>query len=107
MMPKATLPVLLVIIVVKLTAYRMVSGEVGKPAVHHCLPMPGIIAAMITSLLAFTGISLALLLGPGYEAAIDDWLQLAASGFIMFNAHLDISSGLWARSWMNINMMSC
>ena len=41
----------------------------------------------ITSLLAFVGISIALLLGPGYEAA-DDWAALLASGFIIYNAYL-------------------
>ncbi|HPR28110.1 MAG: cation transporter [Chitinophagales bacterium] len=88
-MPKAfTLPVLLVIIVVKEAAYRMVhrrSRQTGSSSLladawHHR-------SDAITSLLAFTGISLALLLGPGYEEA-DDWAALAASGFIMFNAYL-------------------
>lgn len=41
----------------------------------------------ITSLLAFIGISIALLMGPGYEAA-DDWAALLASGFIIYNAYL-------------------
>lgn len=40
----------------------------------------------ITSVLAFIGISAALILGEGYEAA-DDWAALIASGFIVFNAY--------------------
>jgi len=41
----------------------------------------------ITSLAAFIGISVALLLGEGYEAA-DDWAALLASLFILYNAFL-------------------
>ena len=41
----------------------------------------------ITSVAAFIGISVALLLGKGYESA-DDWAALFASGFILFNAYL-------------------
>jgi cation diffusion facilitator family transporter len=40
----------------------------------------------ITSVAAFIGISIALLLGKGYESA-DDWAALFASGFILFNAY--------------------
>jgi len=40
----------------------------------------------ITSVAAFVGISIALILGKGYEAA-DDWAALFASGFILFNAY--------------------
>jgi len=40
----------------------------------------------ITSILAFIGISAALILGEGYEAA-DDWAALIASGFIVYNAY--------------------
>jgi len=40
----------------------------------------------ITSLAAFTGIVLALLLGEGYEH-IDDWAALVASGIIVVNAY--------------------
>lgn len=39
----------------------------------------------ITSVAAFIGISLALFLGKGYEAA-DDWAALFASGFILYNS---------------------
>ncbi len=41
----------------------------------------------ITSLAAFIGISVALFLGKGYEAA-DDWAALFASGFIFYNSYL-------------------
>lgn len=41
----------------------------------------------ITSVAAFIGISLALLLGPGYESA-DDWAALVASGAILYNSYL-------------------
>lgn len=41
----------------------------------------------ITSLAAFIGISIALFLGDGYEAA-DDWAALLASGFILYNSYL-------------------
>lgn len=40
----------------------------------------------ITSVAAFTGISLALLLGEGYESA-DDWAALLASGAILYNCY--------------------
>ncbi len=41
----------------------------------------------ITSVMAFVGISIALLLGEGYETA-DDWAALFASAFILYNAYL-------------------
>lgn len=41
----------------------------------------------ITSATAFIGISIALLLGKGYETA-DDWAALVASGFIIYNSYL-------------------
>ena len=41
----------------------------------------------ITSVAAFIGISIALILGNGYEAA-DDWAALFASGFILYNSYL-------------------
>jgi cation diffusion facilitator family transporter len=40
----------------------------------------------ITSVTAFIGISVALLMGEGYESA-DDWAALAASGFILYNCY--------------------
>ena len=41
----------------------------------------------ITSVAAFIGISIALLLGKGYESA-DDWAALFASGLILYNSYL-------------------
>ena len=41
----------------------------------------------ITSVAAFIGISVALLLGKGYESA-DDWAALFAAGFILYNSYL-------------------
>ena len=41
----------------------------------------------ITSVAAFIGISIALVMGNGYESA-DDWAALFASGFILYNSYL-------------------
>lgn len=41
----------------------------------------------ITSVAAFVGIAIALVLGKGYESA-DDWAALFASGFILYNSYL-------------------
>ncbi|MBX2942783.1 MAG: cation transporter [Cyclobacteriaceae bacterium] len=41
----------------------------------------------ITSVMAFLGISIAILFGKGYEAA-DDWAALLASFFILYNSYL-------------------
>lgn len=41
----------------------------------------------ITSVAAFIGISIALILGKGYETA-DDWAALFAAGFILYNSYL-------------------
>ncbi|MFC3880464.1 cation diffusion facilitator family transporter [Algoriphagus namhaensis] len=41
----------------------------------------------ITSIMAFIGISIALIFGEGYETA-DDWAALFASGFILYNSYL-------------------
>lgn len=41
----------------------------------------------ITSLMAFIGISVAVIFGQGYETA-DDWAALLASGFILYNSYL-------------------
>lgn len=41
----------------------------------------------VTSIAAFIGISVALILGKGYEMA-DDWAALLASGFILYNSYL-------------------
>lgn len=82
-----TLPVLAVIIVIKEFFFRVVNKRSGRikstslkaEAWHHR-------SDAITSLLAFIGISIALLLGDKYAAA-DDWAALAASGFIYYNAY--------------------
>lgn len=88
-LPKAyTLVVLGVIIGVKETFYRIVkrrgeqihSTSVKADAWHHR-------SDAITSLAAFIGISVALLLGKGYESA-DDWAALFASGIILYNSYL-------------------
>lgn len=83
-----TLIFLGVIIVVKETFYRIVSGRSDRTgssslkadAWHHR-------SDAVTSLMAFLGISLALFLGKGYEAA-DDWAALLSSLFIVYNAYL-------------------
>lgn len=41
----------------------------------------------ITSVMAFIGISIALMFGKGYETA-DDWAALFAAGFILYNSYL-------------------
>ena len=81
-----TLVVLVVVVVAKELLYRSVSraGErMGSTAVktdawHHR-------SDAITSGAAFVGISIALVGGPGYEAA-DDFAALLAAGVIAFNA---------------------
>jgi cation diffusion facilitator family transporter len=83
-----TLFVLGAIIVWKEVSYRIVmqksketnSSSLKADAWHHR-------SDAITSIAAFIGISIALLLGPGYEAA-DDWAALFAAGFIMYNSYL-------------------
>lgn len=83
-----TLLVLGGIIVVKEAFYRFISkksktthsSSLSADAWHHR-------SDAITSLAAFIGISLAILLGEGYETA-DDWAALVASGIIIFNAYL-------------------
>ena len=83
-----TLFVLAGIIVIKEYSYRYVAKR-GKQinstlltadAWHHR-------SDAITSLTAFIGIAIAIVLGEGYENA-DDWAALLASGFIVFNAYL-------------------
>jgi cation diffusion facilitator family transporter len=71
-----TLYVLAGIIVFKEVTYRFVNKK-GKE----------VNSTSITSLLAFIGISIALIFGDGFESA-DDWAALIASGFIVFNAYL-------------------
>lgn len=88
-LPKSwTLIVLGVIIVWKEVSYRLVirksketnSSALKADAWHHR-------SDAITSVAAFIGISIALILGNGYEAA-DDWAALFASGFILYNSYL-------------------
>ncbi len=80
-----TLAVLVAVIVVKETLFRKVacaaeqfgSGAVKTDAWHHR-------SDAITSAGAFIGISVALIGGPGWEAA-DDWAALFTCGIIGFN----------------------
>ncbi len=83
-----TLIVLGVIIIWKELSYRLVikkskeinSAVLKADAWHHR-------SDAITSVAAFIGISIALFLGKGYEAA-DDWAALLAAGFILYNCYL-------------------
>jgi cation diffusion facilitator family transporter len=83
-----TLLVLVVVIAIKgLLSRRVgaVGSEIGSTAVrtdaqHH-------FSDALTSTAAFVGISIAVVKGPGWEAA-DDWAALAASAVIMVNAVL-------------------
>jgi len=81
-----TLVVLVVVIAVKealARSFLKVAAETSSTAVHadgfHHR------ADAITSALAFVGISIALIGGPGWEAA-DDWAALLAAGLIIYNA---------------------
>tara|TARA_R110000764_G_scaffold55343_2_gene120855 strand:+ start:864 stop:1730 length:867 start_codon:yes stop_codon:yes gene_type:complete len=47
----------------------------------------------ITSIMAFIGISIAIIYGKGYETA-DDWAALFASGFILYNSYLILRPAL-------------
>jgi len=83
-----TLVVLAFIILWKEISYRIVikrsrethSTSLKADAWHHR-------SDAITSIVAFIGISIALLFGKGYETA-DDWAALAASVFILYNSYL-------------------
>jgi cation diffusion facilitator family transporter len=83
-----TLIVLGIIILWKEYSFRLVlkrskesnSSSLRADAWHHR-------SDAITSVAAFVGISIALFLGNGYEAA-DDWAALFAVGFIMYNSYL-------------------
>lgn len=88
-LPKTwTLYILAAIVLIKEGFYRFVSkksdetnsSSLKADAWHHR-------SDAITSLMAFIGISIALYMGPGYEAA-DDWAALLASVFIIYNAYL-------------------
>ncbi|SFW38872.1 cation diffusion facilitator family transporter [Cellulophaga fucicola] len=93
--PKAwTLIVLGVIIIWKETLYRIVlkkskeiqSTSLKAEAWHHR-------SDAITSIMAFIGISIAVICGKGYETA-DDWAALLASGFILYNSYLILRPAL-------------
>lgn len=83
-----TLIVLAAIILWKELSYRVVmkkSRETGSSALkadawHHR-------SDAITSVLAFAGITIAVLFGEGYETA-DDWAAIFAAGFILYNSYL-------------------
>lgn len=83
-----TLIVLGTIIIWKEFSFRLVmkrsvetnSSSLKADAWHHR-------SDAITSVAAFIGISIALVLGKGYEEA-DDWAALFASGFILYNSYL-------------------
>jgi len=82
-----TLLILGPIIIWKEISFRLVihkaqltnSSSLKADAWHHR-------SDAITSIAAFVGISIAIYLGPGYEAA-DDWAALFASGFILYNSY--------------------
>lgn len=83
-----TLFVLIPLIAWKEISFRLVmkkaietnSSSLKADAWHHR-------SDSVTSIAAFIGISIALFLGKGYEAA-DDWAALFASGFILYNSYL-------------------
>lgn len=88
-LPKSwTLYILGAIIIWKEYSFRVVikrsietnSSSLKADAWHHR-------SDAITSIAAFVGISIALILGKGYESA-DDWAALFAAGFILFNSYL-------------------
>ena len=87
--PKSyTLIVLAIVIIIKEILYRKVrkkslevkSSSLKADAWHHR-------SDAITSMMAFVGISIALIAGEGYESA-DDWAALFASFIIMYNSYL-------------------
>lgn len=83
-----TLIILAAIIIWKEISYQLVirksketkSTLLKADAWHHR-------SDAITSITAFIGISVALIMGKGYEAA-DDWAALFASAFILYNCYL-------------------
>ena len=89
-----TLAVLVGVIAIKWLLSRhveAVGANIGSSAVradasHH-------LSDAVTSAAAFVGISVALLGGPGWEAA-DDWAALAASGVILYNGVTMLRSSL-------------
>lgn len=87
--PKSwTLFILGAIIIWKEISYRIVmkkskethSTSLAADAWHHR-------SDAITSIMAFIGISIAIIFGEGYETA-DDWAALLAAGFIVYNSYL-------------------
>lgn len=89
-----TLAVLVVVVVVKWVVSRRVKQtgtEIGSRSLeadawHH-------LSDAATSAAAFIGISVSVLMGPGWEAA-DDWAALAASGIILVNGVLLLKGAL-------------
>lgn len=89
-----TLIVLGVIIVWKEISFQIVikkskqthSTSLKADAWHHR-------SDAITSVMAFIGISIAVILGDGYEAA-DDWAALFAAAFILYNCYLILRPAL-------------
>ena len=88
-LPKAyTLIILAGIIIWKEISYRLVikksietkSSSLKADAWHHR-------SDAITSVAAFIGITIALIMGKGFESA-DDWAALFAAGFILYNCYL-------------------
>jgi cation diffusion facilitator family transporter len=88
-LPKSwTLFVLGAIIIWKEYSFRLVmkrsvesnSSSLRADAWHHR-------SDAITSVAAFIGISIALIMGKGYESA-DDWAALFAAGFIFYNSYM-------------------
>ena len=86
--PKSwTLVVLGLIIIWKEISYQIVikrakqlnSSSLKADAWHHR-------SDALTSIAAFIGISIAVILGDGYQSA-DDWAALFASGFILYNCY--------------------
>lgn len=98
-----TLIVLGLIIIWKETSFQVVirksrqtnSSSLKADAWHHR-------SDAITSVMAFIGISIALIFGEGYENA-DDWAALFAAAFILYNSYLILRPALgeiWTNSFM-------
>ena len=89
-----TLIVLAVIIIWKEISYQIVikksketnSTSLKADAWHHR-------SDAITSIMAFIGISIAIIFGKGYETA-DDWAALFAAAFILYNSYLILRPAL-------------
>lgn len=93
--PKSwTLIVLGIIIIWKEISFQIVikkskqtnSSSLKADAWHHR-------SDAITSVMAFLGISIAIIFGKGYETA-DDWAALFASAFILYNSYLILRPAL-------------